>query len=192
MYSIIFFLETVESGVPKIRSKVVKKKQKKSDIQTSPPSTRMVVLYFMYTLLEMVRLGGFLVFIRTLCDNIWNYIFILINANIFLLLFAELVGPKANEMLRPSLKKKKSYSIEKVVLITPFTSTFEMIKKYNTYNKYELVQNWYIQIEAPMNMFPDMYLFGSIDRNEPEILGIAIICYAYNENDIDFQVEMIK
>jgi len=69
MYSIISFLETTESGVPEIRSKVVKKKQKKSDIQTLPP-THMVVLYFMYTLLEMVRLGGFSVFIRTLCDNI--------------------------------------------------------------------------------------------------------------------------
>lgn len=152
----------------------------------------MVFLHFMYTLLEMVRLGGFLVFIRTLYDNIWNYIFILINANIFLLLFAKLVCPKANEMLQPSLKKKKSYSTQKVVSITPSTSTFEMIKKYNTYNKYEFVQDWYIQIEAPKNMFPDTYLFGSIDGNEPEILGIIINCYAYNENDIDFQVEMIK
>ena len=37
-----------------------------------------------------------------------------------------------------------------------------------------------------------MYLFGSIDGKEPEILGIIINCYAYNENDIDFQVEVIK
>jgi len=108
------------------------------------------------------------------------------------LLFVELVGPKANEMLQPSLKKKKSYSTQKAVSITPSTSTFEMIKKYNTYNKYEFVQDWYIQIEAPMNMFLDMYLFGSIDGNEPEMLGIIINCYAYNEDDIDFQVEMIK
>lgn len=110
----------------------------------------------------------------------------------FLLLFAELVGPKANEMLQPSLKKKKSYSTQKAISITPSTSTFEMIKKYNTNNKYEFVQDWYIQLETPMNMFPDMYLFGSIDGNEPEILGIIINCYACNENDIDFQVEMIK
>ena len=56
--------------MPEIQSKVVKKRQKKSDVQTLPPSTGMVVLYFMYTILEMVRLGGFSVFIRTLCDNI--------------------------------------------------------------------------------------------------------------------------
>lgn len=116
----------------------------------------------------------------------------MINANIFLLLFAKLVGPKANEMLQPSLKKKKSYSAQKEISITPSTSTFEMIKKYNTYNKYEFVQGWYIQIEANMNIFPNMYLFGSIDGNEPEILGIIINFYAYKENDIDFQVEMIK
>ena len=79
-----------------------------------------------------------------------------------------------------------------VVSMTPSTSTFEMIKKYNTSNKYEFVQDGYIQIEAPLNMFPDMYLFGSIDGKEPEILGIIINCYACNENDIDFQVEMIK
>ena len=60
----------MKTGVPEIQSKVVKKRQKKSDVQTLPPSTGMVVLYFMYTILEMVRLGGFLVFIRTLCDNI--------------------------------------------------------------------------------------------------------------------------
>lgn len=35
-------------------------------------------------------------------------------------------------------------------------------------------------------------LFGSIDGNEPDILAIIINFYAYNENDIDFQVEMIK
>lgn len=92
----------------------------------------------------------------------------------FLLLFAELVGPKANEMLQPSLKKKKSYSTQKAISITPSTSTFEMIIKYNTNNKYEFVQDWYIQIETPMNMFPDMYLFGSTNGNEPEILGIVI------------------
>ena len=56
--------------MPEIRSKVVKKKQKISDIQTMPPSTGMVVLYFMYTLLEMVRLGDFSIFKRTLYDNI--------------------------------------------------------------------------------------------------------------------------
>ena len=99
----IFFLETVESGVPEIRSKIVKEKQKTSDIKIMPPSTGMVVLYFMYNLLEMVRLGGFSIFKRTLCDNIWNYNFILIHANIFLLLFAVLVGPKTNEMIQPSL-----------------------------------------------------------------------------------------
>ena len=79
-----------------------------------------------------------------------------------------------------------------IVSITPSTSTFEMIKKYNTSNKYEFVQDWYVQIETPMNMYPDMYLFGSIDEKEPEILGIIINCYACNENDIDFQVEVIK
>jgi len=60
----------VESGVPEIRSKIVKEKQKTSDIKIMPPSTGMVVLYFMYNLLEMVRLGGFSIFKRTLCDNI--------------------------------------------------------------------------------------------------------------------------
>lgn len=50
------------------------------------------------------------------------------------------------------------------VSITPSTYTFEMIKNYNTSNKYEFVQDWYVQIEDPMNMFPDMYLFGSIDE----------------------------
>jgi len=76
------------------------------------------------------------------------------------LLFVELVTPKENEMLQLSLKKKKSYSTQMAVSMTPSTSTFEMIKKYNTSNKYEFVQEWYIQIEAPLNMFPDMYLFG--------------------------------
>lgn len=65
-----FFLETVETGGLEIRSKVAKTKRKTSDLQMMPPSTGMVVLYFMYTMLEMVRLGGFSVFIRTLCDNI--------------------------------------------------------------------------------------------------------------------------
>ena len=54
------------------------------------------------------------------------------------------------------------------------------------------MHDWYVQIETPMNMYHDMYLFGSIDGKEPEILWIIINCYAYNENDIDLQMEVIK
>ena len=56
------------------------------------------------------------------------------------------------------------------ISITPSTSTFKMIKQYNTSNKYEFVHDWYVQIETPMNMYPDMYLFGSIYGKEPDIL----------------------
>ena len=37
-----------------------------------------------------------------------------------------------------------------------------------------------------------MYLFGSTDWKEPNILGILINFYAHNENDGGFQVEMTK
>ena len=67
-----------------------------------------------------------------------------------------------------------------------------MIKKFKTSNKYEFVQDFYVHIETPMNIYPDIYLFGSINEKEPEILGIIINFYAYNENDIEFQVQVIK
>lgn len=81
--------------MPEIRSKLVKKEQKTSDIQMMPPSNGMMVLYFMYTLLQMVILGGFSIFKRTLCDNIRNYNFILIHANIFFLVICRIGWPKS-------------------------------------------------------------------------------------------------
>ena len=67
-----------------------------------------------------------------------------------------------------------------------------MIKKYNTINKYEFVRDWYVQIDTPMNMFPEMYLFGSSNEKDPYILGIVVNCYVDGESDIIIQVGIVK
>jgi len=41
-------------------------------------------------------------------------------------------------------------------------------------------------------MFPYLYLFGSTNGKDPEILRIIVNCYNHNESHIDFQVELIK
>ena len=71
-------------------------------------------------------------------------------------------------------------------------SNFEMIKKFKTSTAYEYVEDWYVEIESPMNMFPDMYLFGSMDGNDIQRLGIIVSCYALNHSQIDFQMEVIE
>jgi hypothetical protein len=43
-----------------------------------------------------------------------------------------------------------------------------------------------------MNMFLDMYLFGSIDGKNPDILGIIVNYCAHKHSHIDFQLEVIK
>jgi hypothetical protein len=43
-----------------------------------------------------------------------------------------------------------------------------------------------------MNVFLDMYLFGSTDGKDPDILEIIVNCYVHNESHIEFQVEVIK
>ena len=60
--------------------------------------------------------------------------------------------------------KSRSTQIAKSTSIS--TSTFEMIRKYRTSNKYNFVEDWYVQIEAPTNMFPHMYLFESLDKED--------------------------
>ena len=59
---------------------------------------------------------------------------------------------------------------------------FEMIKKFKTSNAYEYVEDWYVEIDSPMNMFPDMYLFGFMDGNDIQRLGIIVSCYAFNHS----------
>ena len=111
---------------------------------------------------------------------------ILIYTNNFLLLFLETPGSKASEMQMPTFKKQKRHSAQMTV------SNFEMIRKYNTCTAYEFVKDWYIEIKTHMNMFPDLYLFGSIDGNDIETLGIIVNCYANNQSHIDFQMEVIE
>jgi hypothetical protein len=123
-------------------------------------------------------------FDRKMYDKICNHNFILIYDNNFLLLFSESLDSKARKMLQPSSKKQKTHSTQIAVSTTISTSTFEMIRKYNTFNNYAFVDDWYVQIETPMNMFPDMYL--SIDGKDPDVLGIIENCYVHNESHIDF------
>jgi hypothetical protein len=96
-------------------------------------------------------------------DKICNYNFIVIYDKNFLLLFSKSLDSKESKMLQPSSKKQKTHATQIAVSTTISTSTFEMIRKYNTSNNYDFVDDWYVQIETPMNMFLDMYLFGSID-----------------------------
>ena len=95
-------------------------------------------------------------------------------------------------MLQQSSKKHKSQSAQIAKSTSISTSTFEMIRKYRTSNKYNFVEDWYVQIEAPANMFPDIYLFESLDKEDRKILGIIVNCYAHNESDIEFQLEVIE
>jgi hypothetical protein len=131
-------------------------------------------------------------FDRKMYDKTCNHNFIVIDDNNFLLLFSESLDSKASKMLQPSSKKQKTHATQIEFSTTISTSPFEMIGKYNTSNNYDFVDDWYVQIETPMNMFPDMYLFGSIDGKDPDILGIIVNCYAHNESHIDFQLEVIK
>lgn len=54
------------------------------------------------------------------------------------------------------------------------------------------MKDCYVQIETPMNMFPDKYLFRCINGNEPKKLRIIVTRYVHNDNDIIFQVEVVK
>jgi hypothetical protein len=74
----------------------------------------------------------------------------LIYDNNLLLLFLESLGSKRREMLQPSFKKQKTHATQIAVSLSISTSTFEMIKKYNASNKYDIVDDWYVQIESPM------------------------------------------
>lgn len=103
---------------------------------------------------------------RRLYDNIFNYNFILIYANKLLLLFSDPLHTKANKMLQQSSKKHKSYLTQIAKSTSISTSTFEMIRKYSTSNKYNFVEDWYVHIEAPTNMFLDIYLFESLDKED--------------------------
>jgi len=105
-------------------------------------------------------------------------------------LFLEAVVSKASKMPQSAFKKQKRHSTQ--IINSTMGSNFEMIKKFKTSTAYEYVEDWYVEIESPMNMFPDMYLFGSMDGNDIQRLGIIVSCYALNHSQIDFQMEVIE
>ena len=187
------FPDTIESDANETTIKASKKKRKASGTQSKPTQVGMVVLYLIYSNLVLLDYMIFSNFNRILNDDIYNYNFILIYANNFLFSFSELLSSKASEMPHPSIMQRERLHSSQNIMNAPIsTSTFQMIRKYNTSNEYEFVGDWYVQIECPPNMFPDMCLFGSIGEKDPIILGIVVNCYAHGETDIVFQVEAIN
>jgi hypothetical protein len=105
-------------------------------------------------------------------------------------LFLESVVSKASKMPQSAFKKQKRHSTQ--IINSTMGSNFEMIKNFKTSTAYEYVEDWYVEIESPMNMFPDMYLLGSMDGNDIQRLGIIVSCYALNHSQIDFQMEVTE